>query len=342
MTQPSPELQARMGHLSGLIAGYVGHQTVKIGLDHGIFQQLAAAPEGMTPADLAAKSGLDPFYLEVWCRSAHAAGAIEAAADLYKLDPVTAGLLTDRDSPAYIGGMFKVLAQPEMFDVFSSRFSTGERTWWDQVSSDFIRGVAETSRPAYLRLIPGGLARIPGLEEALKNSAEVMDLACGAGFGLVHLARTYPSTRLVGVDGDAFSLELASANAEEAGVADRVELIHSTLEDFERPRAFDAVLINLSMHECRDPERVTGNVLRSLRPGGHFVISDFPFPEGSEGLQTLPGRIMSGIQFFEAQIDDQLLPTRAFMDLLDRHGFADVDAFEITPTHAVTHGRAPQ
>ncbi len=30
---------------------------------------------------------------------------------------------------------------------------------------------------------------------------------------------------------------------------------------------------------------------------------------------------MSGIQFFEALIGDQLLPTQAFVELLRRHGF---------------------
>ena len=48
---------------------------------------------------------------------------------------------------------------------------------------------------------------------------------------------------------------------------------------------------------------------------------------------------MSGIQYFGALIDDQLMPTQAFVDLLGRHGFQDVASFDINPVHAVTHGR---
>jgi hypothetical protein len=48
---------------------------------------------------------------------------------------------------------------------------------------------------------------------------------------------------------------------------------------------------------------------------------------------------MSGIQFFEAQIDDQLLPVSTYLDLLDRHGFRDVGSFELSPVHAVTYGQ---
>ncbi len=101
------------------------------------------------------------------------------------------------------------------------------------------------------------------------------------------------------------------------------------------------VINNISMHECRDIERVTQNVTAALEPGGWFVISDFPFPNTDEGLRSVPGRIMCGIQFFEAQIDDQLLPRAAYDELLIRHGFTDLDSFTLSPVHAVTHARRP-
>ena len=63
------------------------------------------------------------------------------------------------------------------------------------------------------------------------------------------------------------------------------------------------------------------------------------FPETVEGVRTPPARVMSGIQFFEALIDDQLLPTQAYVDLLNKHGFKNVDAFDMTPVHAVTYGQ---
>jgi SAM-dependent methyltransferase len=96
---------------------------------------------------------------------------------------------------------------------------------------------------------------------------------------------------------------------------------------------------NISMHECRDMDQVTRNIGRALKPGGRFVISDFPFPDSDDGLRTVPGRVMSGIQFFEAQIDDQLQPVSTYLDLLDRHGFSEIGSFSLTPVHAVTYGR---
>jgi ubiquinone/menaquinone biosynthesis C-methylase UbiE len=164
-------------------------------------------------------------------------------------------------------------------------------------------------------------------------------MACGAGVGLIRTAQTYPKTTLVGLDGDAYSLELTADRLRQAGLQGRVSLVQSTLEGISAREEFDLVLINVSMHECRDIEKVTSNVYRALKPDGYFVISDFPFPDSIEGTRTVPARIMSGIQFFEALIGDQLLPTQAFIDLLNKHGFRNVGAFDLTPVHAVTYGQ---
>ena len=104
-------------------------------------------------------------------------------------------------------------------------------------------------------------------------------------------------------------------------------------------REFDLVISNISMHECRDLDRVTEHIKRALRPDGTVVISDFAFPDTDDGLRTVPGRIMSGIQFFEAGIDDQLLPPSAYVELLGRHGFRDIGTFALAPIHAVVHAQ---
>ena len=88
------------------------------------------------------------------------------------------------------------------------------------------------------------------------------------------------------------------------------------LEELSLDGTFALVTNNISMHECRDADQVTERVRGLLEPGGWFVISDFSFPVDDAGLRSVPGRVMSGIQFFEAQIDDQLLPRSAYDDLL--------------------------
>jgi SAM-dependent methyltransferase len=338
LTEPSIKDQA--GKILAHVAGYVGGRTIEIGLAHGLIEALAARPDGLTPEELAVRTELDPWYVAVWCRSALANDILERAGDgAYRLAPHMDTVLLDRGSPAYAGGTLSVLAQPEIFDRFGATLASGERTWWDKVGPGFIEGVAGTGGAFYVRLIPGGLARVPGLADELPNRPRFLDTACGAGVGLVRLAEAYPTATVVGADGDAYSVELAAERLRRHGLEGRVELVHTALEDLKRTAEFDLVINNISMHECRDIELVTRNVTRALKPGGHFVISDFPFPDTDHALRTVPGRIMSGIQFFEAQIDDQLLPVATYLDLLRDHGYRNVGSFELTPVHAVTHGQ---
>lgn len=334
-----PSIKDQAGKVLAHIAGYVGGRTIEIGLAQGLIETLAQRREGLTVEELAAEAKLDPFYVKVWCRSALANEILQRSDDAYRLAPHMQTVLLDRGSPAYAGGTLLVLAQPEVFDRFSETLASGERTWWDRCGPDFIEGVSGTGGAFYMRLIPGGLAQVPGLAETLQEGARILDTACGAGVGLVRLAEAYPSSTLAGADGDAYSLKRASERLGHHGLEDRVELVHTPLEELDREDEFDLVTNNISMHECRDIEQVTRNVKRALRPGGNFVISDFPFPDTDQALRTVPGRIMSGIQFFEAQIDDQLLPVATYLDLLDRHGFRNVGSFELTPVHAVTYGQ---
>ena len=335
-----PDIKERAGVLLGLAAAFVGFRTVELGLRHGLIAETAMRPDGVTPDALAQATGLAPFFVEVWCRSAFAADLLESVGeDAYRLAPHLQTLLLDADSPTYMGGTFLVLSQPEFFDQFSESLQSGKGIWWSDTSPEFIESVSLTGRAFYNRLIPKGLEGVPGLGAHLAGGTQVLELACGVGIGLVRLAQTYPTISIVGVDGDKFSIARARETIKEASLADRIELVEGPLEEFERPDAFDACLINISMHECRDIERVTENVYGALRSDGMFVISDFPFPETAEGLRSAPGRFMSGIQFFEALIGDQLLSTSAFVELLRNHAFRDIDSFNITPVHAVTFGR---
>jgi SAM-dependent methyltransferase len=340
LTAPAPTLAETAPTVLSLAAGYVGHRTVAIGLRRGLVRRLADVP-GTDPDELASALELDPFYVAVWCRAALGAGIVQRTDGGFRLAPHMDTLLLDTTSPAYAGGIFPVLESREVFGRFDEELASGGRLWWDGTSAEWIAAVAGTGTPFYTRLVPDGLDRVPGLTELLAAGCRVVDTACGSGAGLLRLARAYPQCTIVGVDGDQHSVDLARARVAGADLAGRVEVLCSALEDMALDEPAGVVLNNISMHECRDIDRVTANVRDTLAPGGWFVISDFPFPDTDEGLRSVPGRIMSGIQFFEAQIDDQLLPRSAYDELLTRHGFTDRGSAELTPMHALTWGRRP-
>lgn len=331
-------VQSQAGTLLGQIAGYMAVRAVDMGLRSGLVRELAENP-GASPDELSDRLEMDGFYVAVWCRAAFAAGVLEREGSGYRLAPHMDVLLLNESSPGYVGGMYPLVREPEMFGRFDANLKSGDRLWWDETSADWIGRVSATGRPFYTRLIPGGLEKVPDLADALQRGCRVVDTACGAGTGVVRLAATYPNCQIVGVDGDRHSIDQAAAAVAAAGVTDRVELVCSALEDLTLDDRATVVVNNISMHECRDIDVVTERVKATLVPGGWFVISDFPFPDTDDGLRTVPGRLMCGIQFFEAQIDDQLLPRSAYDDLLTRHGFTDVGSFTLSPVHAVTYAR---
>ncbi|MPZ95699.1 MAG: methyltransferase domain-containing protein [Propionibacteriales bacterium] len=339
-TPTAPTVQQQAGILLNHVAGYAGYRAIAIGIRSGLIRQLADGPA--TPDQLAARSGLDPFYVAVWCRGAVAYGiAVRGSDDALALAPQMGTLLLDDSSPAYAGGLFETLAQHEIFGRFEQVLATGERMWWEDCSEDWIVAVSRTGKPFYTRLVPGALDRIPGVAALLAEGTTIADLGSGLGLGVVRLAQHYPTSRVLGVDGDAASNDLARRRVDEAGLGDRVEFLHTPLEELDADAEFGVVVNNLTMHECRDIDEVARRVWRSLEPGGWFCISDFPFPDNDTALTSVPGQILQGIQFFEAQIGDQLLPRSAYDELLARHGFTEIDHLDLTPVHSVTFGRRP-
>ena len=334
------EVQTQAGKLLNQIAGYVGVRTMQIGVRSGLLLEIGNNTKGVTASALAENLGFDDLYVDVWCRSAFGAEIIDVnAKGEYTLAPVMDQLLLNQDFPGWVGGIPLVLDEPEIFDIFEQRLESGQRTWWNEVSPDFITGVGSTGRPFYTRMILNGFSQVPGLSDRLDAGASVAELACGAGTGLIKFANEFPKCSLHGVDGDDFSLRQSRALIDDSGVGERVTLEVSTFEDWSPDQTFDMIFINISMHECRDIDKTTQNVLAALKPGGYFVISDMPFPETTEECRTIPARIMCGIQFWEAQIGDQLLPTSDYVSLLEKHGFADIGAFDLSPVHCVVHGR---
>ena len=336
----TPTIAEQAPTLLGHVAGYTAHRTVAMGIRQGLVQALADSGQPMGEDALATQLGLDPFYVGVWLRSALGAGVCEREGDGYRLAPHMATLLLDATSPAYVGGVFTLFEQPELFGRFEDVLSSGERMWWEDTSPQWIAQVAGTGGPFYTRLIPAGLDQVPGLTARLEAGCRVVDTASGSGTGLLRLASHYPRSTVVGVDGDAHPVEVAAKRAADAGVQDRVSVLHQPLEELTLDEPAAIVINNISMHECRDIDEVTARVKAALEPGGCFVISDFPFPDTDDGLRTVPGRIMAGIQFFEAQIDDQLLPRSTYDDLLERHGFTNIGSVTLTPMHALTWGFA--
>jgi arsenite methyltransferase len=167
---------------------------------------------------------------------------------------------------------------------------------------------------------------VPTAVAALHEGETVLDVGSGAGADvLISARRVGPAGRAIGLDMTDEMLELARANAREAGV-ENVEFVKGYIE--EMPLAdgsVDVVISNCVINLSGDKARVLQEAGRVLRPGGRFAVSDVIADE------DMDARTRADMAAWTGCIAGALTE-REFTEALQAAGFTDI---EVRPTHRV-------
>lgn len=107
---------------------------------------------------------------------------------------------------------------------------------------------------------------LAALEEKVTPGASVLDLGCGSGI-LGIAAAKLGAGRIVGLDTDPLAVKATRENAAANGVT--IDVSEGTLEGAGQ---FDIVVANISGLTL---ERLSAQITRALRRGGHFIASGF-------------------------------------------------------------------
>src|SRR3954451_25139056 len=190
----------------------------------GLYRALAGTG-GLTPVELARRSGVSERYVREWLNAQAAGGYVEydAAADTYALPPEQTVALTHEDSPAYLPGFFQVavgtvIDSPRVVETARS----GEGFGWHEHNHDVFEGVERFFRPGYnANLVAEWLPALDGVIEKLERGGSVADVGCGHGAWTIVMAKAFPNAHLYGSDYHEGSIATARERAQEAGVADR-------------------------------------------------------------------------------------------------------------------------
>ena len=256
------------------VGATLGAALVVMGDKLGLYRALAGSG-GLTPAELADRTGTSERYVREWLNAQAAGGYVTYDPDTgrYTLPPEQTVALTDPGSPAFLPGLFQtaigsVLDSPKITEALRS----GDGFGWHQHVHDVHEGCERFFRPGYnTHLVADWLPSLEGVVEKLERGALVADVGCGHGASTILMATAFPHSQFVGSDYHAGSIETARSRAEQAGVGDRVRFEVASAAAY-AGQGYDLVTMFDCLHDMGDPVGAARHVRSTLKPDGTWMI----------------------------------------------------------------------
>jgi SAM-dependent methyltransferase len=263
----------------------------------GLFKTLAASGPA-TSAEIAARAGIVERYAREWLGGMTSAGYVtyDPVTRRFALPPEHVAALADEGGPMFFGGVYEMLlSASSVVDRVAEAFRAGGGVPQSAYDDRFWDGMERFSGGWYDNLlVQQWLPAMPDVQRKLRDGADVADVGCGRGRALIRLAQAYPASRYVGYDAFAPSVERATEQAREAGVADRVRYeVRDAASDL--PGRFDVITTFDVIHDAVDPVAVLRSIFRALKPDGIYVCLDANCSDKLEENTGPIGSIFHGI-----------------------------------------------
>ncbi|MEW8376958.1 MAG: methyltransferase domain-containing protein [Candidatus Thiodiazotropha taylori] len=257
------------GALSLMVS--IGHRT-------GLFDALAELP-ATTLSHIADHTGLNQRYVKEWLATMVSGGILDydPQQQHYSLPDSHAALLTRTASPdnmavfaQYIGLMGQV--EDKVIDCFRLGGGVGYEHYprFHEVMAD------DSGQTVLAALDEHILPLIDPLIPSLESGIQVLDIGCGRGRALCHLAARFPNSRFVGYELSEEALDYARNAARQMGL-DNLRFEQRDLSGFEERAEmdeFDLVTAFDAIHDQTTPQSVLNGIHKTLKPGGTFLMQD--------------------------------------------------------------------
>jgi 2-polyprenyl-3-methyl-5-hydroxy-6-metoxy-1,4-benzoquinol methylase len=256
--------------------------SIYVGERLGLYAALKQGP--LTPKELAQATDTDERYVREWLEQQAVTGFLNADDSPDATDrrfEIPLGLqevLLDGDSLNYLAAFVRFTAgslsiMPQLLDAFR----TGDGVPYRAFGEDAREGQADTNRTQFINLLGSDwIPAIPDVHERLSNDppAKVADVASGAGWSTIALARAYPKVLVDGFDLDEASIELANRNKSREGLDDRISFYVQDASDPKFKDRYDLVTVFEAIHDMARPVEALRAIREMLAPGGAVVIAD--------------------------------------------------------------------
>ena len=289
------KIQGFMGKVMADNASANATVMASIGDRLGLFKALAQGPA--TSAELAERAQINERYAREWLSEMTSAGYLEhdPASQRFTLPPEHVPVLAQEGGPFFLAGAYQMLmAQIGVYNQLLQAFQQGGGVPMEAYDPSIWEGMARFSSGRYEhQLVPIYLEALPEVQAKLERGAEVADIGCGHGKALIKLAQTYLRSRYVGYDVFAPSIARATANAQAAGVADRVRFEQRDVSQG-LPELYDVITTFDVVHDAVNPRGLLTAMRQGLRPDGRYICMEFNSSDKLEENAGLVGSLFYG------------------------------------------------
>jgi SAM-dependent methyltransferase len=275
---------ALVGRIFGATLAAMDLFSVYLGDRLGYYGALAAGGP-LTSRELAARTGTHERYAREWLEQQAVTGILEvedadagAGQRRFLLPPGYVEPLTDPDSLSAVTPLAQIFAGcvkplPQLLEAFR----TGGGVPYEDFGADLAEGQAGSTRPMFHnQLAREWLPALPDVDARLRTKADarVADIGMGLGRSSIAIAQAYPNVRVDGFDLDEASVVAARANAEAAGVADRVTFQVRDAGDPTLAGRYDLACAFECIHDMANPVATLRAMRRLVGNGGTVLIAD--------------------------------------------------------------------
>ena len=323
-------LDERFDELATSLAGFHETWLVYVGIELGLLAALRdAGTDGLTPADLAERTGCDGGVVETWALAAHAYELARHDGERLHIDRDAASVLLDQHLPEYLGGQFVHAAVASLdYDRLLDVVRTGRHVV--DRPDRFRASIERLTVQDIAVFFQEALAALPELTADLARGIRAVDVHCGGGRWLIAMAKRFPESEFLGVESEHDSVGRARANVAEAGLADRIDIVEAEIPAVDRSTAsFDLAYFQYALHEGARSVASLGAGWTSLRPGGRLVALDWCAPSSADEWLGLHGQFVAGIQLDLAIVGRRLATEEELAAMFRAAGIGDPDLIDL-------------
>ena len=289
------------------VLGMMDAWSIYLGDKLGLYDALNGA-ESLSRDEIVAETDAHWRYVTEWLEQQVTTGILDVddptnaeGERRYSLPRAHAEVLCDRDSVNFLTPFVRLVTAggiqlPSLVDSYRS----GGGVSWADFGDDMRTGQAEMNRPWFLNSI--GSEWFPQSEKLSgivgRADARIADIGCGEGWSSIAMAKAYPHITIDGFDIDEASIVAARANAEAAGVADRVRFHSSDASEIVGEGEYDLVTFFECVHDMPRPVEALTTAHRLVKDDGQVVVMDEAVGDAFGDRDDEIERLMYGFSLF--------------------------------------------